>query len=96
MGKKVLVSFNRSPKVVVQRSDTVTLEAGNSNQHLAIETSETQLGTTVEVSTDPESPVMKAYREGAALSISYGDDTITIPSRSSDTEIGEFFGVYNA
>jgi len=96
MGKTVLVSFNRPPEIVSQRLDTATLKAGNLDQQLSIETRKTQLGTTVEVTTDPQSPVMTAYREGAALSVSYGDETITIPSRSSDTEIDEFFGACNA
>ena len=39
---------------------------------------------------------MKAYSEGAALSVSYGNETITTPSRSNDTEIDEFFGACDA
>ena len=50
----------------------------------------------VEVTTDTQGPVMKAYSEGAALSVSYGDETITIPSHTSDTEIDEFFGACDA
>ena len=96
MGETVLVSFNRPPQVVSQRLDTVTLKAGNHDQQLSIKTRETQLGMAVEVTTDPQGPVMKAYSEGAALSVSYGDETITIPSRSSATEIDEFFGACDA
>lgn len=96
MGETVLVSFNRPPEVVSQRLDTVTLKAGNLDQQLSIKTRETQLGMAVEVTTAPQGPVMKAYSEGAALSVSYGNETITIPSRSSDTEIDEFFGACDA
>ena len=96
MGETVLVSFNRPPEVVSQRLDTVTLKAGNLDQQLSIKTRETQLGMAVEVTTDTQAPVMKAYSEGAALSVSYGDETIAIPSRSSDTEIDEFFGACDA
>ena len=69
---------------------------GNHDQQLSIKTRETQLGMAVEVTTDPQGRVMKAYSEGAALSVSYGDETITIPSRNSDTEIDEFFGACDA
>ena len=96
MGETVLVSFNRPPEVVSQRLDTVTLKAGNLDRQLSVKTRETQLGMAVEVTTDPQGPVMIAYSEGAALSASYGDETITIPSRNSDTEIDEFFGACDA
>ena len=96
MGETVLVSFNRPPEVVSQRLDTVTLKAGNRDQQLSIKTRETQLGMAVEVTTAPQAPVMKDYSEGAALSVSYGNETITIPSCSSDTEIDEFFGACDA
>ena len=96
MGETVLVSFNRPPQVVSQRLDTVTLKAGNHDQQLSIKTRETQLGMAVEVTTDTQGPVMKAYSEGVALSVSYGDETITIPSHTSDTEIDEFFGACDA
>ena len=96
MGETVLVSFNRPPEVVSKRLDTVTLKAGNLDQQLSIKTRETQLGMAVEVTTAPQGPVVKAYSEGAALSVSYGNETITTPSRSNDTEIDEFFGACDA
>ena len=96
MGKTVLVWFNRPAEIVAQRPDNITLQAGDAEQKFAVDTRETQLGTTVEVTTTPDNPVLRAYRQGTALSVSYGDETIVIPSRSSDTKIDEFFGACNS
>ncbi|MEC7743650.1 MAG: hypothetical protein VYE13_14375 [Pseudomonadota bacterium] len=87
----VLVSFNRPPDLVAKRPDTITLKAGGASQQLAIETQETQLGTTVEVAAIRDGPVMQAYRRGDNLNALYGEETIAIPSRAEDAEIEEFF-----
>lgn len=92
MGKTVLVSFNRSAEVVAQRPDSITLEAGHAEQQLTVDTRESELGTTVMAATSPESPAMKAYRQGTALKVIYGDEAIVVPSHNNDTEIAEFFG----
>ena len=96
MGKTVWVSFNRPAEVVAQRPDTITLKVGDVEQQLATDTRDTQLGTTVEVTTNPDAPVLRAYRQGTALTVIYGEETIVIPSRDSDTEIDEFFGACSA
>lgn len=95
MGKTVMVSFNRAAEIVAQRPETITLKAGDAEQKLKIDTRETQLGTTIEVTTSPDSPVLRAYGQGTALAVIYGDKTIVIPSRNSDTEIDEFFSACN-
>lgn len=91
MGKTILVSFNRPERIVAQRPDTIMLKAGNASQRLEIETRATQLGTTVEVEAAPDNPVMLAYRRGAPLIVSYGDEDIAIPSQAKDSKIEEFF-----
>lgn len=91
MGKTVRVSFNRPARIVAQRPKSITLKAGNASQRLEIETRGTQLGTTVEVEAAPDNPVMLAYRRGAPLIVSYGDEDIAIPSQAKDSKIEEFF-----
>lgn len=92
MSKTVLVYFNRPSDVVAERPDTLRLKAGGAQRQLAVETRETQLGTTVEVQTSPDSAPIQAFRNGNTLEVAYGDEAIAIPSRSGDEEIQEFFG----
>lgn len=91
MGETILVSFTRPADVVSERPRSVTFVSGDAEQPREIETRETQLGTTVEATISPDSDVMQTYRRGEALTVSYGDETIVIPSRESDSEIGQFF-----
>ena len=91
MGKAVLVYFNRPAEIVAQRPRTLTLGSGDAEERLTIETRNTQLGTTVEAQTSPDGPAMQAFRNGTALAVTYGEETIAIPSRSGDEEIDNFF-----
>ncbi|WP_086436693.1 hypothetical protein [Altererythrobacter xiamenensis] len=90
-GKSVLVYFTRPGRIVAKRPATIDLRAGEAEQQLPIETRETQLGTTVEVETAVSTPVMQQYRTGQPLDVFYGEEKVTIPSRSSDREIQQFF-----
>lgn len=91
MGKALLIYFNRPSDIVAQRPNTLTLSADEAEQQLMIEERSTQLGTTVEVQTSPDSAPMRAYQQGAPLKIRYGDETIAIPASSEDGSIQEFF-----
>lgn len=91
MGKTVLVNFNRPETVVKERPKRITLRAGDAEERLAIRTRENQLGTTVEIATSPTGSVMEEYRNGSSLELTYGDETMQIPSRSSDRAIDRFF-----
>lgn len=89
--KSVLIYFTRPGRIVAKRPATIDLRAGEAEQQLPIETRETQLGTTVEVETAVSTPVMQQYRTGQPLDVFYGEEKVTIPSRSSDREIQQFF-----
>ncbi|RIV84618.1 hypothetical protein D2V07_13630 [Aurantiacibacter zhengii] len=91
MGETLLVYFNRPAGIVSQRPDTLTLAAGEAELQLSIERRSTQLGTTVQVQTDPASAPIRAYRRGASLKVRYGEETIVIPSESEDENVRSFF-----
>lgn len=96
MGKTLLVYFNRPAHIVAQRPGTLTLKSGDAQRQFAVETSETQLGTTVEVQTSPESAPIRSFRDGDTLEVTYGNEPMAIPSRSDDGEIREFFDACSA
>jgi hypothetical protein len=90
-GKSLLLSFNRPREIVDQRPDTITLAAGTAREDLRIDTRSTQLGTTVEVQTSPDADPIQAFRDGAKLSLLYGDETIGIPATGDHGKIARFF-----
>lgn len=94
--KSVLIYFTRPGRIVAKLPATIGLRAGEAEQQFPIETRETQLGTTVEIATDVGSPVMQQYRNGQPLDVIYGEETVTIPSRSSYREIQQFFNACTA
>lgn len=90
-GKTVLLYFMRPAEIAAEGPDSLVLAAGESQQRLRVRTDQTQLGTRIEAQTEPASGPMKAYREGKTLEVHYGAQTITLPSRPSDTGISSFF-----